>query len=308
VPFCHNPQFKLVILQRLHLIANPKGGVGDNLQIAKTAEEFLTGHGIETTLHVTERAGHAPEIVESLECGTGDAICGIGGDGTMHELVNGMMKRAPESRVPLALLPGGTGNSFLYDLDCRNTETVLNRLIEQTQRSIDLFEITVAGKKRYGFNIVAWGMASAANELAESLRVLGRRRYDIATFVKVLGNRKYRARLESDGETIDGGFAFVTLCNTVHTGEGMRIAPKADIADGKLDLIYIQEASRMQLIRLFSKLGKGDHVEDPLVTYLHTTRLKVTTEESVPITLDGELIESGSFEVKVLPGVLELLL
>lgn len=308
VPFRPISQHDDSMLQRLHLIANPKGGVGDNLQIAKTAEDFLTGHGIETTLHVTERAGHAPEIVECLECGTGDAICGIGGDGTMHELVNGMMRRSPESRVPLALLPGGTGNSFLYDLDCRKTETVLNRLIEQTQRSIDLFEITVGGKKRYGFNIVAWGMASAANELAESLRALGRRRYDIATVIKVLRNRKYRARLESDGETLDGDFTFVALCNTVHTGEGMRIAPRADIADGKLDLIYIREASRGQLVRLFSKLGKGGHVGDPLVTYLHTANLKVTTEESVPITLDGELIESGSFEVKVLPGALELLL
>lgn len=296
------------MLQKLHLIANPKGGVGDNLQIAKTAEEFLTGHGIETTLHVTERAGHAPEMVETLECGSGEAICGIGGDGTMHELVNGMMRRAPENRVPLALLPGGTGNSFLYDLDCGETESALNRLIEPNQRSIDLFEITVEGKKRYGFNIVAWGMASAANVLAESLRALGRRRYDIATVIKVLRNRKYRARLESDGETLDGDFTFVALCNTVHTGEGMKIAPKADMADGKLDLIYIREASRIQLVRLFSKLGKGGHVGDPLVTYLHTAGLKVTTEDSVPITLDGELIESGSFEVKVLPGALELLL
>ncbi len=246
--------------------------------------------------------------MEGLRLGEGEAVCGIGGDGTMHELVNGMMNRPEEERVPLALLPGGTGNSFLYDLDCLTTETVLNRLIDDKIRSIDLFEITVAGKTRYGFNIVAWGMASSANVLAESLRILGRRRYDIATVIKVFRNRKYHARLEWDGGSLEDDFTFASLCNTVHTGEGMKIAPKARIDDGKLDLLFIQGAARRKLLQLFARLGKGEHANDPLVNYLHTTSLKLTTEETVPIMLDGELIEGGSFEVKILPGALKLLL
>jgi diacylglycerol kinase (ATP) len=296
------------MIRRLHLIANTKGGVGDNVSIAKTAEVFLEKHGIETSLRLTEYAGHAREIVEHFECENGDAICGIGGDGTMHEMVNGMMRRAAEHRVPLTLLPGGTGNSFLRDVDCLKPETVLERLVGRASRSIDLFEITVDSVQHYGFNIVGWGAASSANQLAESLRFLGRRRYDIATVFQVLRNRRYHATLESDGETIESEFTFVTLSNTVHTGEGMKLAPKALLDDGKLDLIYIQKVSRRELFRLFAKLSQGGHVGDPLVTYIQTSKLKLTTDEALPVNLDGELIESGSFEVKVLPGALDLLL
>jgi len=155
----------------------------------------------------------------------------------MHELVNGMMNHTLEIRVPQALLPGGTGNSFLHDLDCCTTEAVLNRLIDDEIRSIDLFEITVEGKKRYGFNIIAWGMASSANVLAKSLRMLGRRRYDIATVFKLIRNRKYNAAMEWDDGNLEDNFTFAALCNTIHTGEGMKIAPKAPKDDGKLDLL-----------------------------------------------------------------------
>lgn len=155
----------------------------------------------------------------------------------MHELVNGMMNHTLEIRVPQALLPGGTGNSFLHDLDCCTTEAVLNRLIDDEIRSIDLFEITVEGKKRYGFNIIAWGMASSANVLAKSLRMLGRRRYDIATVFKLIRNRKYHAAMEWDDGNLEDNFTFAALCNTIHTGEGMKIAPKAPKDDGKLDLL-----------------------------------------------------------------------
>ena len=296
------------MIQKIHLIVNPRGGVGDNVQISSVAAEFFGNRGIESEVHLTTHAGHAPGIVKDLEFRDGDAVCGIGGDGTMHELVNGMMTRPPEKQVPLALLPGGTGNSFLYDLDCRTTEAVLNRVIDNEIRSIDIFEITVAGKKRYGFNIVAWGMASSANVLAESLRLLGRRRYDIATVIKLIRNRKYHAVMEWDGGTLEDDFTFAALCNTVHTGEGMKIAPKALIDDGKLDLLFIKGATRSKLLQLFTKLGKGEHADDPLVNYLQISNFKLTTEETIPITLDGELIEGDSFEVKILPGSLKLLI
>jgi len=296
------------MIRRLHLVANPKGGVGDNVSIAIAAEAFLERHGIETSLRLTERAGHAREIVENFECEDGDAICGIGGDGTMHELVNGMMRRAAADRVPLTLLPGGTGNSFLRDLDCLNHETVLERLVNEARRFIDLFEITVDGVQRYGFNIVGWGLVSSANQLAEYLRFLGRRRYDVAAVFKVLRNRRYRATLEWDGKIMEGEFTFVALLNTIYTGEGMKLAPQALLDDGKLDLVYIREASRRELFRLFAKLGQGGHVGDPLVTYAQTATLKLTTDAVLPVNLDGELIESGSFEVRVLPGALELLI
>lgn len=297
------------MIRRLHLIANPKGGVGDNEALAKKAEQVLGDRGIETSLHLTQHAGHAGELVECLDCGEDEAICGIGGDGTMHELVNGLMHRPPETRVPLSLLAGGTGNAFLRDLDCLDPNTVLEHIAADSRRSIDLFEVTVAGRKHYGFNIIGWGLFSAANQLAESLRKLGRRRYDVAALLRMFQNRRYRGTLEMDGEeTVEGGFSMLTASNTIYTGEGTRLAPNARLDDGKLDLIYIRDATRASLLRLFSKIPSGRHINQPGVHYLQTSHFKLTTDEPLPINLDGELIESGSFEVRVLPGALDLLI
>jgi YegS/Rv2252/BmrU family lipid kinase len=297
------------MIRRLHLIANPKGGVGDNIALASQAEAFLRKHGVETCLHVTERHGHAREIAASLECDDSDAICGIGGDGTMHELVNGWMMRSPDTRVPLSLLPGGTGNAFLHDLDCLQATTVLERIVADARQSIDLFEVCVGGHCHYGFNVIGWGMFSAANQLAESLRGLGRRRYDIAALLGILRNRSYRGTVEMDGaEAVEGKFALIVGSNTVHTGEGTPLAPRARLNDGKLDLIFIKETSRRGLLRLFAKVRAGTHLDEDGVGFAQVSHFKLTTDEVLPINLDGELIESGSFEVRVLPRAIELLL
>lgn len=299
---------ELSMVRRVHLITNPKGGVGNNMALAEKARTYLENQGLGTCLHITKYAGHGGEILESLECAAGDAICGIGGDGTMHELVNGMMRRDPASRIPLTLLPGGTGNAFLRDLNCLEPAKVLERIVGDARRFIDLFAVTVGGRKRYGFNIVGWGLFSSGNRLAESLRVLGRRRYDIAGLLQVMRNRRFSAMLEADGKTLEGGFTLVVVSNTMHTGEGMKLAPRAKLDDGKLDLIYVKEATRRALFRLFAKLGRGTHVDEPGVHYMQVSELKLITEELIPVILDGELIESGSFDVRVLPGALELLI
>ena len=296
------------MIRRLHLITNPKGGVGDNVSLAKTAENFLNGHGIESRVLLTERAGHAREIVEGLELRHGDAVCGIGGDGTMNELLNGLMTRQPEARVPLTLLPGGTGNSLLHDLDGLEPMNVLERIVAGSRRSIDLFEVTVGETRRYGFNVIGWGLVSSGNQLAESLRVMGRLRYHIAGLLHILANRKFRGELEIDGATIAGPFTLLAGTNTIYIGEGMKLAPDARLDDGKLDLLYLQDATRLSLFRLFAKLGSGRHIGEPGVKHVQVSRFKLTTDESLPLNLDGELIESGTFEVQVLPGALDLLI
>ena len=295
-------------LRRVILITNPKGGVGNNAALATEAESFLRSNQIQTEVHFTEHSGHALEIVERVECREGDAICGIGGDGTMHELVNGLMRREPEARVPLTLLPGGTGNSFLRDLDCLDPAKVLSRMVDQTSRRIDLFRVTIGNTKRYGFNIVGWGLMSSANQLAESMRWLGRRRYDVAALVHLFINRRYRATLDVDGETIEDEFTLLAASNTIHTGEGMMLAPKAALDDGKLDLLYLKKSTRRDMLRMFAKLGKGQHLGASGIHYQQVDALTLTTNSKLPINVDGELIESGSFSVRVLPAALEVLL
>lgn len=293
----------------VHMVVNPKGGVGDNRQLAEVARQQLEASGITVAIHLTERAGHACELAKSLEWAPGDCLCGVGGDGTMHELVNGMMARPKALRAPLALLPGGTGNSLLRDLEGLEVANMVDRVIKGETSPMDLFTLNVGGRHHFGFNIVGWGMVSSANQLAESMRLLGRRRYDVASVVELLRRRRFEARLQlGEDEVVEGAFTLVACCNTVHTGEGMRLAPRAKLCDGLLDVLYVREASRSALLRLFTRLSRGEHVDDPLVHYRQVPKVSLSTAVDLPLNLDGELIESGSFAMEILPGELHVVM
>ncbi len=296
------------MIRRVHWITNPKGGVRDNLALAHRARDILQEHGISSEIVVTQHEGHARKLVEELNFEDGHVIGGIGGDGTMHELINGLMQRPERERMPLTLLPGGTGNSFLRDLGCLDPVQVLKGLRSPARRLIDLFEVQIGDSVHYGFNIVGWALFSYANELAESLRWIGRRRYDVAAFIRLMQNRHFEAHLEFDGQVVEGCFAFLAASNTVHTGDNMKLAPRAQLDDGKLDLVYLRNVNRRTMLSLFKGLKEGRHVDSPEVKYYHVSEFTLRTEEELSIVLDGELIEGGSCSVRVLPGSLELLI
>lgn len=96
--------------------------------------------------------------------------------------------------------------------------------------------------------------------------------------------------MKRDDGNLEDNFTFAALCNSIHPEEGMKIASKALMDDSKLDLLYIKGASRGKRLQLFTKLGKGDHANGLLVNYIQTNNFELSTEETVPITLDGELI------------------
>ena len=133
-------------------------------------------------------------------------------------------------------------------------------------------------------------MVTDASSLAEKLRWLGDSRYDIAAVIEVIMSRKRIAKLILDDYEINEDFVFVIACNTVHTGKAMKIAPFAKLDDGKIDIVIVRKASRIQLLKLFPKLFTGEHVDSPLVEYKQVDSFSILPKETSSITIDGELI------------------
>lgn len=294
---------------RVVFIVNPRAGVVDNLEMARLALAALTAKGWDGSIETTEARGCAERIAREVLVGCDDVICGVGGDGTTSEIVNGLMARDVEDRPRLAQLPGGTGNAFLRDLELRRWEPAVERLLENRSRRIDLFEITVGAERRFGFNIVGWGVFSTAGLLAERFRRLGRSRYDLAGFLEIIRNEKFRGSMSADGEEpVSGPFRLVVASNTAHTGNGLRLAPDALLDDGKLALLYLRSGSILRTLRLFLALQKGTHIGRPGIHYRKVERLRLATDGGWPINVDGEILGSGGFEVQVRPQALRLAL
>lgn len=268
---------------------------------------IFDGAGAEVTILETEYAGHSRDLARDMDISNYDGFCCIGGDGTMHEAINGIMNRKDGLRIPIGLITGGTGNSFMHDLDCLDPVNAAKRIVTGRRRPIDILRCDADGVIYYGFNIVGWGIPTDANNLAEKLRWLGTQRYNIASIIEVIRHRQRFARIEIDGNVIGADFGFVIGCNTIHTGKGMQMAPLARLDDGLIDLIIVRKVGRIKLLRLFPKVFSGKHIGDPAVDYRQVREFTIKPEDRNTLNIDGEMLGSTPIHVKVLQKELEVL-
>jgi diacylglycerol kinase (ATP) len=268
---------------------------------------MLRAGGLEVVVRETSYAGHARDLAREMELGPGAALCALGGDGTIHEVVNGIMERPVGCRPPLAVLPAGSGNALMHDLAALDPHEAARRILAGRRRSLDIARISHPGGILHAFNMIGWGLVADIGVRSERLRWLGARRYTVASVVEVLAHSPRRARLELPGEVFEGDIRFVFAGNTRHTGAGMRLTPEARIDDGLLDLIMVRGGTRGALLRLFAGLGRGGHLDSPLVTFRRVPRFHLEAEADGPLNVDGELTASAPFEVEVLHRALELL-
>ena len=177
-------------MRKHYLIVNPEGGKKKGLSILKRVKPIFEKADINLTILKTEYAGHAKNYANSLDYTNYDGLCAIGGDGTMYELINGMMERDDQNMLPIGLITGGTGNSFMYDVDCLDPIEAAKRIVKHNLRPIDITQVDANGEKFYAFNIIGWGLATDAGILAEKIRWLGGIRYDVASIIEVLKGKK----------------------------------------------------------------------------------------------------------------------
>ena len=294
-------------MKKYYLLVNPKGGHKKGLEIYEKVKHVFTSAGTNVTVLHTEYAGHAFDFAKTLDFVGYDGLCAIGGDGTMYELINGMLKRDDKNKIPIGLITGGTGNSFMYDVDCLDPVDAAKRIVQHKLRPLDIAKVNANGELFYSFNIIGWGLATDAGKLAEKLRWLGGVRYDVASIIEVLKGRDRIATLTLDKEVIKENFIFIIGCNTTHTGKAMKMAPLAQLNDGRIDLIIVRKTSRINLLKLFPKLFSGDHIKSPLVEYRQVKSFSISLEETNDLTIDGEIIGTTPLNVQMIPKMVNVL-
>jgi YegS/Rv2252/BmrU family lipid kinase len=294
-------------MKKYYLLVNPKGGHKRGLEIYEKVKHIFSSAGTNITVLHTEYAGHAFDFANTLDFVGYDGLCAIGGDGTMYELINGMLKRDDNHKIPIGLITGGTGNSFMYDVDCLDPIDAAKRIVQHNLRPLDIAKVNANGELFYSFNIIGWGLATDAGKLAEKLRWLGGVRYDVASIIEVLKGKDRIATLTLDEEVIKENFIFIIGCNTIHTGKAMKMAPLAQLNDGKIDLIIVRKTSRINLLKLFPKLFSGDHIKSPLVEYRQVQNFSISLEETNDLTIDGEIIGTTPLNVQIVPKMVNVL-
>ena len=291
--------------KRLLFLVNPSAGRGRGEIKFIKAKNQLKEHSIDADMFISEGHGEIRKFICDEDLKSFDGICTIGGDGTIHEAIDGLMRSGKSKYLPLGVFPGGSGNSFCNDLSIYSDISALSNIIDFKTSPIDIMEIKHLDHINYSANIIGWGIASEVNILAEKLRFLGGIRYSIASLICIFRLVPKEMNFIIEGDVITGkGLLFLAL-NTKYTGKGMRMAPKAKLNDGLIDIILFREASKLRVFKIFMEVFTGSHINDSLVEYYQVKKFEIKNFEE-HLNIDGENKGITPISVDVLPKSLNI--
>ena len=294
-------------IKHILFIVNPYAGKGKALSVAQYAQEVLNRNDIKTTLFTSQSKGDISQITSKYNSTDFTSVAVLGGDGTMHEVLNAVITDESWLKLSYLLFPCGTGNAFNYDLDCLTSGKAIDLLLNEKVTFIDIAEVKTNAGSIWSFNIVGCGLVAHINVLAEKMRWLGSARYTVASLIKILSNPTIKAKVIANGKEVNAEFCFLFACNTRYTGKAMKMAPMASLTDGKIDFLIVKKVSRLALLGLFPKVFSGKHMDSPLLQYIQTSHLKIETEKPEIVNIDGEIKGNTSLEILMHPRKLKII-
>ena len=271
----------------LLFFANPKSGKGSAVSIFPRVDQVLKKNNFNSTLYVSKKRGDIKNKIISMDLTEFDAIIVIGGDGTINEAVNGLIRSGKSHYLPLGLIPSGSGNAFASDLNLNSIDQAVENILKFNLMEIDVMKINYNNSITYSVNILGWGMASRVNKIAEKLRIFGGIRYTVASIFCILFLKPKPMDISIDDISIKCKGLFFLALNTIHTGKGMRMAPNAKLNDGLLDFIYFENASRWNVFQIFLKIFSGNHIYCKGVEYIQGKEFSINTLGD-SLNIDGE--------------------
>ncbi len=296
---------------KLKIIVNTHGGKlsGD----AKTAlvEQGLQAAGIDDYhLEPTQYANHACEIAKQAVEEEYSVVVAVGGDGTINEVLNGLMQAAGEQGQPatLGIIPMGTANDLADILQIpSNIPEACRRLAAGNTRTIDVGCVN----GHYFANNSAIGLEPVVTITQNNMRWMkGIMRYVFAALKVVYNAKQWNMRVEWDKGMYDGPMVLVSVGNGHRSGGAFYITPQAKIDDGKFDFVYGVGMGRLKMLYLLPKIFSGKHIYHPLVGYLQATTLSITTSPETPIQADGEIIDEHATQIQyqIFPQKLQVII
>ena len=287
------------------VIVNPSAGKPKELR--QRTDAALSAVGVEFDLHVSESPDHVAELVARGRDAGATAFAGVGGDGTAHLILNGLMRLQWEHPPRLAVLPAGSGSDFIRTFALpRQLEAAAAHLATDDWYPTDVLRIEGTFGERYALNAVEAGVGAAAVTTAARMpRWVGAKRYAIAFWLALPFFRpaQVTARV-SERKQIAGSAIAVIVANGQFFGGGMNIAPRASVADGIVD-VQVFSGPRRKALTVMPRVIRGMHLRHKNVRRMTAESVQLEVPDSWPIEADGELLGTGSISVTVVPAAIE---
>ena len=282
-----------------------RGRTGNKLSNLITA---INKHQIDFELEVTKAPLHATELaIDAVNEGYKDIVA-VGGDGTINEVVSGIMKTDKHKEITLGIIPEGGGNDFSHSFNISNH---LNKAIETLLR-YKTIKIDVGKLEDFYFvNALGIGFDARAAQISNKIKHLnGLPRYLLAVIKALVALKPFEAQVKLDNYTYNSPFLLIAIGNGKYTGGGFLLTPEARINDGFLDICFIGKISRRRVLFLLPSAIKGKHLKEPEVDLKQSRTIEVITKTPLPFYIDGELPTLKNplhFKIELLPEALNVI-
>ena len=295
-------------------VVNPASANGSTRrrwpEIARRAADL----GLISETLFSERPGHAADLAERAAADGAALVVAVGGDGTVNEAVNGLMRADPERRPELATIPRGTGKDFARSFRIpRKIDEALAVARDGATRTVDVGHAGFSAwdgsaAESYFTNVAGSGISGAvaarANTSSKSLG--GTASFFWATSAVFVRWKNSEYEVVIDGEQRAGVMLEVIAAIGDQLAGGMRLTPGADPADGLFDVVLIGDATKVDFVRTLPKIYRGTYLPHPRAEVVRGTRVEIRTAVPLPIALDGEQPGTTPAVFEIVPGALRL--
>src|SRR5215212_3860760 len=294
------------------VILNPYSNRWNSQKRWPEAESELKAAGVDFSLVVSQKKGQIMELAEQAVYEKFSPVIVVGGDGSLGDAANGLMRAASSTNgalVPLGILPTGSANDLVYALGLPTDLKAAAEVIAAGKtRAVDLGKLN----DHYFVNNSAAGLEPYVTLKHERIHwIKGMARYLVAAVQAIMDKPEWQANIKWDGGEFDGKISLISIGNGRRTG-GFFMTPHADLFDGKLTLAFGYRATRLGLFQALPRAfneDQGSYVDMDGMQEVHATRISIHLNQPSPAHTDGELFPDWmqNFEYQILPKYLNII-
>jgi YegS/Rv2252/BmrU family lipid kinase len=291
------------MLNSFFIVVNPHSGNSNFKKSWEKITYILKLKNINFSYSFTEYRKHEVILVDkAIEQGYRNIIS-VGGDGTLHHVVNGIMKQRyiKTSKIKLGVIPLGTGNDWIRTYNIPNSiEKSIDVIFKNTTVLQDIGCITLLnGKKEYFNNLAGTGYDGYVVKNLNYLKKMGSLAFLVSGLYSLFSYKKTKYKIIINNKTINEQCLMILFGICKYSGGGLRVTKDPNPKDGLLDITIVKNISFLDLLFNIPKLYNGDIIHHRKVTNYKTRELKILDNYNSTIEADGEIIGNGSLNVTI---------
>lgn len=292
-------------------VVNPRAGSG--IRVFNAVADRMRKLGVPFHAAATTGPGDAPVLAQLARQKDFSALVAVGGDGTLNELVNGLLTPdgGVDDHLPVALIPRGTAQDFARGLELPLTPAAaVEHLVNGTERRIDVGRIRFPdGSVRLFVNVLGVGLDAEVAGRAKDVRpaVASFPAHMIGLAGALADYRNRDLSLTLDGEAYRSKCSMVVIANGPYYANNMRLAPDAQLDDGELDVVIVGDLGPLDLLLNLPRAFSGTALEHDEVTLRRARHITLAGDGETLMQADGELVGRLPAEVDILPGALRMI-